>query len=508
MPTRTNAKRFERPEAQAEFGDFQTPATLAESVVKQVARDTFHPQSIVEPTCGRGHLLLAARNAFPSASQLWGVEINPIHLGAASAAMQAMGTQPPIVKLIEADAFQFDWQAELSAAPGPLLILGNPPWVTNASQGVHGSDNLPEKHNRPGVRGIEALTGSSNFDVAESILMRMLDVLEQRGGRLAMLCKTSVARRVLKSCWHQHRPFDRYQMLAIDSQLHFGASVDACLFIVAHEGNTASQACELGQLGEESPGSTIGWRAGRVVGNLSDYDDSTSFYGDSRYRWRSGIKHDCAPVFELSLRAGVLTNGLNEVVDVERDLLFPLMKGGPLLKGLEATSKRWLLVTQQHLGDDTRQLEATAPKAWRYLQRHRARLDARASRVYRSRSPFAMFGIGGYTFAPWKVAISGFAKRPEFQLLSPVEGRPVVCDDTCYFLGFETQSEAEQACAAFNEPAVRRALAALMFPTAKRPVTAQILNQINPETRESTPTLSAAEDPVEDRRETARGQGP
>jgi hypothetical protein len=43
-----------------------------------------------------------------------------------------------------------------------------------------------------------------------------------------------------------------------------------------------------------------------------------------------------------------------------------------------------------------------------------------------------LFGVGPYTLAPFKVAVSGFYKRPCFTLLCPDEhGRPPIVDDTC-----------------------------------------------------------------------------
>lgn len=45
-----------------------------------------------------------------------------------------------------------------------------------------------------------------------------------------------------------------------------------------------------------------------------------------------------------------------------------------------------------------------------------------------------MFGIGDYSFAPYKVALSGFYKKPLFCLL--YASKPVMTDDTAYFWHF------------------------------------------------------------------------
>ena len=59
-----------------------------------------------------------------------------------------------------------DWDAVLAGDPGPWLVLGNPPWVTNAELGLLKNSNLPIKSNFQGHKGLEALTGKANFDIS------------------------------------------------------------------------------------------------------------------------------------------------------------------------------------------------------------------------------------------------------------------------------------------------------------------------------------------------------
>ncbi len=66
-----------------------------------------------------------------------------------------------------------------------------------------------------------------------------------------------------------------------------------------------------------------------------------------------------------------------------------------------------------------------------------------------------MFGVGPYTFAPWKVAVSGLYKHLTFALLGPQEGRPVVLDDTCYFVSFTTEEAARAALQALQSTEAR-----------------------------------------------------
>jgi hypothetical protein len=84
-------------------------------------------------------------------------------------------------------------------------------------------------------------------------------------------------------------------------------------------------------------------------------------------------------------------------------------------------------------------LQRSAPKAWQYLLANGAVLAKRGSSIYRNRPRFSIFGVGEYSFSPWKVAISGLYKKLEFVEVPPFRDRPVVLDDTCYF--FPCQSK-------------------------------------------------------------------
>ena len=172
-----------------EFGDFQTPTALAENVCRLLRRRRVRPMSILEPTCGEGGFLWAALRAFPDVLKAIGADINPAHVATASARLR--DSQRP-VRVIEADFFATDWRAILDTLPEPVLVVGNPPWVNNSELSVINSANVPAKRNVDGLRGIEALTGKSNFDVSEWMIIKLLRELQGRTATFAMLCKTSV----------------------------------------------------------------------------------------------------------------------------------------------------------------------------------------------------------------------------------------------------------------------------------------------------------------------------
>src|SRR5580700_6050436 len=186
-----------------EYGDFQTPPDLAQAVCRALRGEK--PATLIEPTCGTGAFLVAAIDRFLPLRLALGLDINSRYVAAARRAV-AGTTSSAEHQIRVGDFFQTDWPALVAKSAEPLLILGNPPWVTNSALGVLGSSNLPPKQNLPGRSGLEGLTGKSNFDVSEWMIGRLLEAAAGRRATLAMLCKTAVARRVLARAWETALP--------------------------------------------------------------------------------------------------------------------------------------------------------------------------------------------------------------------------------------------------------------------------------------------------------------
>ena len=198
---------------------------------------------------------------------------------------------------------------------------------------------------------------------------------------------------------------------------------------------------------------------------------------DDVVAWRSGLKHDCSRVFEFRYAGGGWRNGLDEPVCVEEDVVYPLLKSSDVAHG-RAPRKR-VLVPQRSMSESPLVLQQRAPKAWRYLLAHQEAVTRRASTIYRNRPPFSIFGVGAYSFAPWKVAIAGLYKTLRFVKIAPLEERPVLLDDTCYFLPCETEAHCDLLLELLASKPATEFLHALTFWDAKRPITAKLLNQLD-----------------------------
>lgn len=465
-----------------EFGDFQTPPALAWRVMEFLRSRGVEPRTVLEPTCGLGSFVEASLASFAGSSVV-AYDINPDYVHKTSALERLPSTQNRLTCRV-GNFFTQDWTTTISSFQEPVLVVGNPPWVTAAGLGSLGSANVPAKSNFQNRRGLDALTGKSNFDIAEWMLLKLLEAARNRNVTVAMLVKTSVARRVLTHLWSTSTSVASAGMFRFDAAAHFGVSADACLFY-CRLGATSSFDCLVGDLDRPNiaPG-RIGWRDGTLVSDPVAYDRYRSLLTSgtelSAARWRSGVKHDCSAVMELQREEGRrFVNGNGEHVELESEYVYPLLKSTDLAHGRVTDARKWLLITQGRPGEDTSVIAKRAPNTWAYLSAHGDQLDGRRSSIYRNRPRFSVFGVGPYTFAPWKVATSALHKRLAFNMVGPIEDRPVVFDDTCYHLSCESASEAQLVASLLNADCSREFLSSLIFWDAKRPITTETLQRLD-----------------------------
>ena len=461
-----------------EYGDYQTPATLAEASCCVLARLGIQPKAILEPTCGVGSFLKAGVENFESIVVAKGFEINAEYIDVAQGLLGRV-TRAVAISVEEGNFFVMDWPAIVASLPEPLLVLGNPPWVTNSALGCVGSDNLPTKSNFQNQAGLDAVTGKSNFDISEYMLIRLSEALQGKYATLAMLCKTAVARKLMLYCWKRNLEMGDCHIFPIDAQRDFGVAVEASLFVASFNGRGKDLSCIVhGDFESSSQCGHLGYRDGSLISDVNQYDEWEFLRGKTSYTWRSGVKHDCAKVMEFREENGNLVNGFGESVRLEENFLYPLLKSSAVA-GSEKAGKRHVLVTQRSVGEDTSVIAHIAPRTWHYLLDHAKWLDKRASIIYKIRPRFCVFGIGEYSFAPWKVVISGFYKRLEFRVIGPSSGRAVMLDDTAYFLGCNDESEARLVAELLNSPSAQGFLSSLIFWDAKRPITVDVLSRLS-----------------------------
>lgn len=433
---------------------------------------------VLEPTCGRGNFLRGLLLSSAPPTEIQAIELQDTYLESARESLQHSSSSR--IALKNANVFDLDLQGDIQwHNTGPLLVVGNPPWVTNAELGILGSGNLPNKTNLKGLRGIEALTGNSNFDIAEYIWLKLIRELAPERPTIALLCKTAVARNVLQFARDAALPISRASIRKIDAKWWFGASVDACLFCVeVNSGEICYEVDIFSSLQAEDPETTMGFVNKRLVANIKDHERSAFADGVCPVTWRQGLKHDAAPAMELDYdESGNLKNKLGEIVDVEPEYVYPLLKSSDLFH--QASSQRFVIVPQKRLGESTNQLKWSAPRLWHYLTAHTEVFERRKSSIYRNKPSFAVFGVGDYSFSPFKVGISGLHKKPVFRAVGTVWERPVMFDDTSYFVACRSAKQAALLCSLLNDSICLDLIHSIIFLDSKRPITKRLLQRID-----------------------------
>jgi hypothetical protein len=462
-----------------EFGDFQTPLDLATEICRYLRKQGVRPETIIEPTCGKGSFIIAALRTFDSVRQIIGLDISQDYLRELAGNAASF---PVEVRLLNQNIFDVNWNETFADVSQPVLVIGNPPWVTNAQLGTFNSANIPRKSNFQADKGLDAMTGKSNFDISEWMMLRIGDWLQNKQGWLAMLCKTTVARKILRHVWKNNLNLDDFNIHLIDTKHYFEANVSACLLI--YKGNCPKpiKKCAVYDgLSHKNRLSHIGMHRSGLLADVEKYNHWAFLDGpEEHYKWRSGLKHDCSAVMEFTREPDGFKNGLGERCDIESDFLYPLVKGSDVAgKKHHPRPNRWVLITQKETSEDTRFIQHLAPKTWGYLLRHAERLGKRKSSVYKGRPRFCLFGIGDYAFSLWKVAVCGLYKQLNFSVVGPAENKPTMLDDTCYYIPCKTEDEAVLIAELLNSKPAKEFLGSLIFWDAKRPVTSGILQRLN-----------------------------
>ena len=350
-----------------EFGDFQTPIELTDNISRFIKTIFPSPNIIIEPTCGLGSFVKSCKSAWGADCSYYGFDVNSQYIEKCN--MNINGQVDCHFEV--ADFFQKNWKDFfLSYKKSKVLIVGNPPWVTNAAIGVLNGSNLPQKSNFQGLGGFAAKTGKANFDIAEWMLIKLLENLQNSYSCLAMLCKTATARKVLKHAWNCNWNLYNSSLHLIDARKHFNVSVDACLLVtfISPDKKTTDATIYEG-LSYDKRISRFGLQGKELIANIDDYQRYHHVEGLSYYTWRSGIKHDAAKVMELTLKNGNLVNGLHEIVDIEENYIYPLLKSSDL-GNKRLAPRKFVIVTQHNVGDSTYEIKNNAPKTWDYLEKH------------------------------------------------------------------------------------------------------------------------------------------
>lgn len=479
-----NFNILEEPD-RAEYGDFQTNEDLANKVTQHLASKNISPEIIVEPTCGKGNFIIASLKNFQNIQNIFGIEIYKPYVwetkfNIVNFFLENPKTNRPVISIAHCNVFDFDFkQIEKQFSEKDILVIGNPPWVTNSKLGSLNSANLPKKTNFKNHSGLDAMTGKGNFDIAEFITITMLETFQKMKGHLLLLVKNSVIKNILFDQTKNKYRIASIEKHCIDSKKEFNVSVEASLFYCELNTMPEFDCTEFDFYNNQNSYQKFGWLNDKFVSNIDTYIHTKEIDGECPFIWRQGLKHDCSSIMELDKVNGHYVNGLNEEVKLEDDLVYGLLKSSDLKNTVISQTRKFTIVTQRKVGQETKYIKYDYPKTYQYLTEHQENFDARKSSIYNNKPQFSIFGIGDYSFRPYKVAISGLYKTFHFTLILPQADKPVMLDDTCYLIGFDKIEFAVYALILLNSDTTMQFLQSVTFADAKRTFTKDVLMRID-----------------------------
>lgn len=465
-----NEKRADdmTPHSKKEYGDYQTPPYFANRIVKYVKQKLkYEPDLIVEPTCGVGSFIKACRKYY-SVTPIVGIDINEEYLDEIGALNN--------LQLYHGNIFDFDFNILKKNPDTNYLIIGNPPWVTNTRLSKYESDNIPEKNNYKHLEYFNAITGESNFDISEHIILSLINDFNKSNAVIIFLCKYSVACNIFKHLVDNNIKLSNIRIIKFDSMKVFKADTTSCiLFMEFNKEGRVFNTCKVGDMENQKDNYMIGVIDDKFYSNT---DNIVDIDGICRFEWRQGIKHDCVKVMELKKVGEKYENKNEDFVYLEDDLVYPLLKSSNLKKPIVTDNNLSVLLTQHKLKEDTLYIKDKYPLTWKYLNDNEKLFDNRKSSIYRHCPKFSIFGIGDYAFREYKVAISGFYKRGLFSLAYNDE-KTMMLDDTCYYISFDDYDSAYITMLILNSKLVQDFLKGIVLIDSKRPYTKKVLKRID-----------------------------
>lgn len=485
---------IEEPDRATEYGDFQTNLDLANKVALYLKAKGIQPEIVIEPTCGKGNFIIASLKNFSNVRKIFGVEIYKPYVwetkfNIVNYFLENPKNIKPEISIIHCNVFDFNFKKIAKEnTSNNILVIGNPPWVTNSKLGSLNSNNLPKKNNFKNHSGLDAMTGKGNFDIAEFITLMMIETFQKINGDIALLVKNSVVKSILIDQINKEYPISKLEKLCIDSKKEFNVSVEACLFYCKLHSKSEFECSEFDFYTQndlkaiqnsQRKNKRFGWLEGKFVSNIDTYLDTKDIDGQSQFVWRQGLKHDCSSIMELDKVNNYYVNGLKEEVELEEELVYGLLKSSDLKNTIIDQTRKFTIVTQKKVGQETNYIKSDYPKTYKYLTEHIANFSARKSSIYNNKPLFSIFGIGDYSFKPYKVAISGLYKTFHFTLILPQNDKPVMLDDTCYLIGFDKIEFALYSLILLNSDTTVQLLKSITFSDAKRTFTKDILMRID-----------------------------
>ena len=194
---------------------------------------------------------------------------------------------------------------------------------------------------------------------------------------------------------------------------------------------------------------------------------------ENPYDARHGIVDDLDGVFQVEI-LGKTAKGLLQIrnsvsgrrrvkqvtAEMEPDLIYPLLKP-KYVKRWRITGYDYVILPQREYGENNeKELKTKYPFTYKYLLRFKNDLLKRTSRWFKNKPFYTVFGLGNYTFKPYKVVWSAIGYLPDFAVASSVKddylGKKVLIpDNTIGFIPLDSEDEAYFLCGLLNSSYIK-----------------------------------------------------
>lgn len=474
-----------------ELGDYQTPISLVKKVINVLKINGVELINIIEPTMGKGNFIIELFNNSDGFESVFGIEKQEEYLLEFAVELKKKFKKEKYdnLKIFDDDIFSINIENLITEG---VVIIGNPPWVTNSNQSVLKSQNIPQKNNFRLLKGMDAITGKSNFDISEAIIIKLIQsLIKVKKGYISLLVKNIVIRNLLYYCENLDCKIKDFKMYKFDAKKEFDVNTSASLLFISVDNeiknNEMTSICEIYDIDQpETLIDEFGWINNNFVSSIKNYEygkviEKVDRASSDKLVWRSGIKHDASKIMEVEYKGDdKYYNKFSDINFEKEPLIYPYLKSSDIGKINNFLSiRKGVIITQKKVGETTDYIKTKYPNIWSHLEKNSEKLDKRGSSIYKNKPRFSIFGVGDYCFKNYKVAISGMYKKSKFSFISPVDNKPVLFDDTVYFLSFEEKSNALIALALLNSQLVQSFINAIAFVDNKRPYTKDILMRID-----------------------------
>jgi len=369
-----------------EGGIFFTQAPLVDRICRHFDFSQIH--RVIDSAAGSCNFLIPLAEKYPHI-EFYGVEKHPRVFRDVE---KKLSTYPNL------HYFQGDILLDDFPIPPCDLYLGNPPFVnfTDLPEDYREKIRPLWQQNLELPRGFSLLLGHSRADIAQLIFQYTLNTyLTPRGQFGVILPDTLLRGDSAQAGFQQCSGFAPRIIEEIDQNDAFYGTSRPSFFMIGEKGRKAE--FPIPCISPEGIRQQLWNRRGKwVLGDGAQWPDS----------WLGNYQ----------ARQGINTLGANKIFffkekpDLEEELLFPLLKSSDV-RMWESRPEAWVLLPYKE-GKlfSEEDLQMHFPRSWKYLNQHKETLSQRKSRFARKHW-YALFGIGPYTFAPYRVTWRALGAR-------------------------------------------------------------------------------------------------